>query len=412
MHPLNMSVKTRTKQAVIYPSAFLMMLGVGIVMIGIVFFLRDIYNAAPMFIGWFTAASSLFYLIGCLSFKPLHERLLPWKSMVISSSFLGILILSINFTHIIPVSFVLYSLFGLSLSLFWPQAMGWISHGYEGETLNKKLSLYNLSWSGGLIASSPIGGYLSQVNPGLPLITAAVLFFFTAGYIVFHVLNNSEYNSGYSSEYGMRPHSLSDSRYTGLSSETVTDSTASLDRETSLRYPAWVGLFTTYIVIGIIFNIYPIFATEVLGITKTGVGVLLLTRAAATTAVFILLGRTEFWHFNRGFLLANQILLAVSVIMLSLLIQFWTLEIIMILLGLFFAVNYNESIFHGVSGSTHRASRMATHEAILTAGMVGGSVAGGIIYQIFSMHTLIMLCVGLITFGVFIQVFLIKRLHL
>ena len=85
-----MSVKTRTKQAIIYPSAFLIMLGVGIVMI-------------------------------------------------------GILILSINFTHIIPVSFVLYSLFGLSLSLFWPQAMGWISHGYEGETLNKLLSLYNLS---------------------------------------------------------------------------------------------------------------------------------------------------------------------------------------------------------------------------------------------------------------------------
>ena len=213
----------------------------------------------------------------------------------------------------------------------------------------------------------------------------------------------------------MRPHSLSDSRYTGLSSKTVTDSIATLDRETSLRYPAWVGLFTTYIVIGIIFNIYPIFATEVLGITKTGIGVLLLTRAAATTTVFVLLGRTSFWHFNRGFLLANQILLAVSVIMLSLFIQFWALQIIMILLGFFFAVNYvnyNESIFHGVSGSTHRASRMATHEAILTAGIVGGPVTGGIIYQIFSMHTLILLCAGLIIFGPFIQVFLIKRLHL
>ena len=390
-----MTDKTRLKQATIYPSAFLMMLGIGIVMIGIVFFLRDVYHSLPVLIGWYTAASSLFYFIGCLSFKPLHRRMTPWKSMALSSLLLGIIILAINFTNSIPLSFSLYCLFGLSLSLFWPQAMGWISYGYEGKHLNKKLSLYNLSWSSGLILSSPVGGFLSQTNPRLPLATASVLFFITAFYIIIlNVLNNSEKKD--------TPFRFADTQQR--------DSTDG--QETLLRYPAWVGLFTTYVVIGIIFNIYPIFATEKLGITKTGVGMLLFTRAFATTVMFVLLGRVNFWHFNKKFMVANQILLIIAVILLSLFIHFWSLGAVMILLGLFFSVNYNESIFHGVSGSLHRASRMATHEALLTAGMVGGSVAGGIIYQLFSMHTLILFCAILVAFGMIIQIFLIKKLNI
>lgn len=387
-----------------------MMLGLGIVMIGIVFFLRDVYHALPVLIGWYAAASSLFYFIGCFSFKSLHEHLPPWKSMAISSVLLGILILSINFTHSILVSFVFYSLFGLSLSLFWPQAMGWISHGYEGEHLNKKLSLYNLSWSGGLILSSPAGGFLSQINPRLPLFAAAALFFTTAGYIILlNILNDSRTTQTAQTD---RTNISSYGSTEGIHSKTEKSVLSSSGGETLLRYPAWVGLFTTYVVIGIIFNIYPIFATENLGISKTGVGILLFTRASATTVMFVLLGRVNFWHFNKKVMIINQVLLILAVILLSLLMHFWALEAVMILLGLFFAVNYNESIFHGVSGSPNRATRMATHEALLTAGMVGGSVAGGIIYQIFSMHMLIIFCAALIVTGMFVQILLIKRLHL
>ena len=42
---------------------------------------------------------------------------------------------------------------------------------------------------------------------------------------------------------------------------------------------------------------------------------------------------------------------------------------------------YNESVFHGISGSRSRAGRMAIHESTLNTGSVIGSITGGVIYQ-------------------------------
>ena len=51
------------------------------------------------------------------------------------------------------------------------------------------------------------------------------------------------------------------------------------------------------------------------------------------------------------------------------------------LFGLLFALSYNNSLFHGVTGSVQRSTRMAVHEGLLTAGVVCGSSIGGILYQ-------------------------------
>ncbi|MFQ3621343.1 MAG: hypothetical protein SNJ78_10435, partial [Spirochaetales bacterium] len=49
--------------------------------------------------------------------------------------------------------------------------------------------------------------------------------------------------------------------------------------------------------------------------------------------------------------------------------------------GVALAFVYNQSLFHGVAGSTNRTARMAVHEALLTAGVVVGSSAGGVVYE-------------------------------
>jgi DHA1 family multidrug resistance protein-like MFS transporter/DHA1 family quinolone resistance protein-like MFS transporter len=51
------------------------------------------------------------------------------------------------------------------------------------------------------------------------------------------------------------------------------------------------------------------------------------------------------------------------------------------LLGLLVSLIYNNSVFHGLSGSSQRAHRMAVHEALLAGGAVTGSMAGGLIFQ-------------------------------
>ena len=77
--------------------------------------------------------------------------------------------------------------------------------------------------------------------------------------------------------------------------------------------------------------------------------------------------------------------------------------------GLSIALVYLNSLFHGVSGSTARAKRMAIHEAALTAGMVGGSGLGGLIYQAASMQAVFLYCVIMILAGVAVQALLLRR---
>jgi predicted MFS family arabinose efflux permease len=57
----------------------------------------------------------------------------------------------------------------------------------------------------------------------------------------------------------------------------------------------------------------------------------------------------------------------------------WAL--VLVFFGILFALSYNNSLFHGVSGSLRRSTRMAVHEGLLTAGVVAGSAIAGILYQ-------------------------------
>jgi predicted MFS family arabinose efflux permease len=49
--------------------------------------------------------------------------------------------------------------------------------------------------------------------------------------------------------------------------------------------------------------------------------------------------------------------------------------------GVFTALGYVNSLFHGAAGSSHRVARMAIHESLLSAGLCVGASLGGIVYQ-------------------------------
>jgi predicted MFS family arabinose efflux permease len=153
------------------------------------------------------------------------------------------------------------------------------------------------------------------------------------------------------------------------------------DNSSPLRFPARFVLFVSYFGYGIIANVLPLNLRDHLGMSAADAGFMLLIRAAATTAAFLLLARYAFWHFKRSWIVVGQIVVLLVLAIFSVTSSAAVYAVGIAIFGAVMGLVYNESVFHGISGSRSRAGRMAIHESTLNTGSVIGSITGGVIYQ-------------------------------
>ena len=102
-------------------------------------------------------------------------------------------------------------------------------------------------------------------------------------------------------------------------------------------------------------------------------------------------------------MIAGQIILACVVFTMSLAAAPFMLAVQIALIGGLRAHSYNNSLFHGVSGSKNRTGRMAVHEALLAGGLICGSAVGGYLYQHYSIDAAYYFCAGCVLFGALLQ---------
>ncbi len=375
------------KTAVIFPAAFLAAVGMGLMALGIIFYLVDIFQASASQIGLLAALWSLCYVIGCLLIRPLFDRLRPRHTMIIAMFSMSLFTFLLHYAPSIVWVYVWYGLFGLSTSLFWPPLMAWLSRGVEGRELSRAISKFNFSWSAGVVISPFLTGWLSEKAAELPLYLGSLLFLLIGFMIIGAALALPYIRRDRDAE----PSAGGEGPDLG-------------EKDTFLRYPAWIGLYTTYVVMGVILVIFPIFARGDLSLSKSVIGLLLLSRALFMTGGFIILGKVGFWHFRGWPMILVQLGLAIILIfMVYLHSPFW-LGLALAFMGLLMALAYANSLFHGVSGSTQRTRRMAIHEVLLSLGIVSGSSLGGILYERYSMSTVYWFCLSLVLVGAVIQV--------
>ncbi len=376
------------KTAVIFPSAFLTSLGIGIIFLGIVFYMMDVFNATPSQIGGLASLWALCYISGCIFIRPLFDRFLPRYTIAAAAFCMWAATLLIPFVNSIVLVYILYGLFGFSSSLFWPHLMAWLSRKVEGDRLSRTISKFNFSWSAGTIISPFLAGRLSEISPQLPLYIGSSFCLLTGSMMVGAILALPAIRNDKETEHSSKV------------------STCGKGKNTPVRYPAWVGLFTTYAVMGMVLVIFPVYARDDLSISKSVIGLLLLSRALFMTIGFIVLGRTVFWHFKTLPMISGQVCLAVLLVLMDFFRSPLFLWFILAAMGLLMALSYSSSIFHGVSGSINRAKRMATHEAFIAAGCVIGYFLGGILYERYSMSAVYWFCFGLVLAGVIVQALL------
>ncbi len=344
-------------------ASFLANIGIGILNFSLVFYMRDLFGASSAQIGLLSSLWALSYLVGCFSLHRISGKMGPKRSLSLAAFGMALFSLFILYSTSIYMLYVCSSLFGFITALFWPPLEGWLSEGYEGSALNKRVGRFNLSWSTALIVSPYIAGLLIERSLTLPLIvTIGVYLLLFASFSFF-------------SAWFLKAE--------GHPAEKSSTGPGEQDSSTPLRYVAWMGIFSSYLINGIVLFVFPLYARDVLGIQESSIGLLFLLRALLSTIVFMFMSRTVWWHFNKLQMLFVQLILVIFCALLPVFTSWSSFALVFSFFGVLFAFQYSNSLFHGVSGSVNREKRMAVHEGVLTAGLITGAVGGGVVYQSF-----------------------------
>jgi len=356
-------------------ASFVAQLSIAMVNLAMVYHLRGVFRLTADKIGIAASISTGSYLLFCILLSSYTVHFKPRN--LVEISLLG-MAASVGFfasTANLGVAYVCLAFYGALMSLLWPQIEGWFSRGKEGSQLSRVSNAFNFSWSSGVGVSSFVAGILVERSTTLPFFVSIALFL-----LVFLMIATSS-----ALVPGIR----------AMKSEKEENRTSDkIDESTPLRFYCWIGVIILYTGMSVILTIFPLYAQDVLLISESFTGLLLLFRGVATCISFLLLGKFDFWHFKKRYIFLVQSLFALSCLVLTGFSSMVAYGLFFFLFGILFATAYAQSMFHGASGSINRSQRMIVHEVLLTVGTIIGAVLGGYLYELFS-FSLVLMAIGI-----------------
>ena len=294
------------------------------------------------------------------------------------------LIMLINSTSPFFV-FIYYFIFATAPAFFWPRLMGWFSYGLDSRNLGKAVSLFNLSWSFGSLLGPLVGGFVAGYNIMLSFYIDIAVITFIGLMLLFGMLFIKDLR-----EYPGKQRVVGDGPAThaaGMAPNEKKNHLLNGGKGTFFRFPGWIGVFSVYIVLGLVNNIFPLYVRDYLRFEESTAGNLLFTRGLVSAIAFYILGKFSAWHFNKKIMLMVEICTVIILIFMVLSKSIFLFYLLFILFGFLFSTGYSGGIFHGSAGAEDTSRRMALFESFLTLGLVAGTVAGGYLYQFFSIQT-------------------------
>lgn len=393
------------RTVILFPAAFLMNFSLLMINFAVIFFLKDLVGLSASTIGWFFAAGYGGYAVGCIALRPVQNRLIPPVSMFIALSMTLFSLLMISRSTNPAAVLVYYLIFSTAPAFWWPQLMGWFSYGLSNKELSKSISRFNMSWSSGALFGPLVGGILAERNImisfyldlGMIGLLAVLLI---AGLIFIKDMRKYPVHTPVMADGPATHETGIEEASAGATSELINNG-----KGTIMRFSGWIGVFSVYVVLGLLNNIFPLFVRESLGLGESVAGNILFARGVTTAIGFFLMGRVTLWHFNFKIMLITQIFTALIMIALTLVNAVPVFYLLFVVYGLIFSVAYSNGIFHGSAGAYDRGRRMGLFETFLTLGVVTGSIGGGYMYQFFSIKTAFIFSAVVIVAGLIVQIF-------
>jgi predicted MFS family arabinose efflux permease len=112
-------------------------------------------------------------------------------------------------------------------------------------------------------------------------------------------------------------------------------------------------------------------------------------------------GRLAFWHFKPILLIAVQVILALSMVLIISGRTLWFFVPALMIMAVGFGFAYSSHLYYGACGSKKRSTQMAIHEATLSLGVIVGSGTGGYLSKNLGIYwpywfSIIVLAIGLV----------------
>ena len=338
---------------------------------------------------WFAS-----YTIGCISAVSVLDRFRT-KSIVILGAIINILMnlgmlfvvfLAQSNQHLAGAPSILIGLSfvgGFFVSLFWPPLMGWVSTGYEGKKLNKRLGLFNVSWSfGGLVTPYFAGLVVEQSS-----IWAFVMILFCSTMALAAVL------------FAKNPDTANNK----------TDVLVQLPEDVAVellpkfKWMARIALWSSFACVALLRTQFAVLFKYELSYSESEYGAVIMMFSLAVFVVFSLAGRTHAWHYKLWPFFLFQCLQLCGMVLILNMTSLFFLTVAVVVIGIGNSFVYSSHIYYGVSGSKNRTGRMAIHETILSIGFSIGCVVGGMLGDHFSRYSPYIFGFGIVFAGMAAQ---------
>ena len=386
----------------IYVSALLMDMGTGSIMLGVTFFGSSL-GASPLIIGVTASLYRILYVIFCQVFGRLSDRVSRKRLTRIACLSFAVLQFLIPLCTRLYQLVILFPLTGVVLAALWPALEAWIGGRNDGRPLVKRVSIFNLSWTGGLMIGYLGGGYIGYVGG----VQASGLFYFAsvAALVAAAIITAQPYSR--SEEQGAEAKEQE--------AENCEQNPPEQRLVTRYLYLSWAANSVTYLTLSIIRYMLPKFireqATE-LGITPGMApfrsGLMMLCQAGAQFIMFFALGVTKRWRYKFAPLVVSQIMASFGFFLIwwSNSPRFWVPGLIII--GLNVGMTYSSSIYYSLCGNVDLGGKSGWHESILHSGTIVGPSIGGALASYAGLKSPYLFCAAAMIAGLPAQILILR----
>jgi MFS family permease len=280
----------------------------------------------------------------------------------------------------------LVALKGMVICVFWPPIMGWVSAGMNGERLNKRLGIFNLSWTSGAIAGCLAGGVLFSIAAWSAFIIPAIFSAMAVAALSFAANPKEDF-----------------SKAPALTDESNPFSEMEMKRLTVFRWISRLGLVVGWLVFGALR--VPIASL----LNELSLGAKVHSASAGgmmfvMMCFFYLLSRWQGWRYRFRMVIVAQLLLATVLVGVGESRNPYVLVSLICASAISLAFLYSSHLFYSVSGIGQRRSGAVMHEMLLSAGLSIGSLGAGALGQgLGSMRPVYIVIAGVVILTLLVQ---------
>ena len=263
-----------------------------------------------------------------------------------------------------PLYYLIYMLCGAAGGMLYPPLIADLTLGRNSVSSHREiprvLVIFCLAWNLGVFGGQLGAGWLFRIDPVGPILAALVLTTLSAG-LVFRLTNLRD----------PAPVTKVEARGGQSGHQTQSADFARL---------AWLANLGATFALSMILHLLPKLIVA-MDIPAHHQGMLTGTTRGLTIATFLLMYRLQFWHHRFSTVAGTHVLAVVGLLVISM--AQTELDVLLGLAGVaqFMGYSYFAGLYYSITGTEddRRATAAGINEATLAAGLVGGSVLGGLI---------------------------------